>query len=205
MARKITPLKHIYPKDQRAISILAKSGAISKETFNKLQISDNRIKSYRDAGLIKEVSVPNKHGDGFRNFYELTEKHGKDFARSECGVTHFISNANASIHNASVSAYLVDNLSKKELDTCLSERELSDFISDRLNEYLNNQEQDHYQELLDALQNNQLSLPDIVYKTEQGTYEAIEITTDSYGREEIDSKLMTCKLLNIEITFVEAH
>ena len=80
MARKITPLKHIYPKDQRAISILAKTGAISKETFNKLQISDNRIKSYRDAGLIKEVSIPNKHGDGFRNFYELTEKHGKDFA-----------------------------------------------------------------------------------------------------------------------------
>lgn len=205
MPKKITALKHIYKKDQRAISVLAKSGAISRETFNKLQISDNRIQSYRKAGLIKEVSVPNKYGGGYRTFYELTEKQGKDFARQECNVHHFISNGNASVHNNAVSSYLVDNLSKKELDSCLSERELSDFITDRLNEYLNNQQHDQYQELLDALQNNQISLPDIVYKTEQGTYEAIEITTDSYGRAEIDSKLLTCELLSIEITFVEAH
>lgn len=205
MPKKITALKHIYPKDQRAISILAKSGAISRETFNKLQISDNRIQSYRKAGLIKEVSVPNKYGGGYRTFYELTEKQGKDFARQECNVHHFISNGNASVHNNAVSSYLVDNLSKKELDSCLSERELSDFITDRLNEYLNNQQHDQYQELLDALQNNQISLPDIVYKTEQGTFEAIEITTDSYGRAEIDSKLLTCELLSLEITFVEAH
>ena len=205
MPRKITALKHIYPKDQRAISVLAKSGAISKETFNKLQISDNRIQSYRKAGLIKEVSVPNKYGSGYRTFYELTEKQGKDFARQECNIHHFISNGNASVHNNAVSSYLVGNLSKKELDSCLSERELSDFITDRLNEYLYNQQHDQYQELLDALQNNQISLPDVVYKTEQGTYEAIEITTDSYGRAEIDSKILTCELLSIEITFVEAH
>lgn len=114
MPRKITPLKHIYPKDQRAISILSKSGAMSRDTFHKLQISDNRIKSYQKAGLIKEVSVPDKHGTGFRNYYELTEKQGKDFARSECGVNNFISNGNASVHNNKVSEYLVDNLSKKE-------------------------------------------------------------------------------------------
>ena len=48
-------------------------------------------------------------------------------------------------------------------------------------------------------------MPDIIYVTEQGTYEAIEVTTDSYGREEIEAKTMTCELLSIEITFVEAH
>lgn len=101
-----------------------------------------------------------------------------------------------------VSEYLVNNLSKKELDTCLSERELQPFIEDRLQEYLDKQEHDHYQELVDALQNNQLSMPDVIYKTELGTWEAIEITTDSYGNEEIESKTMTCELLSIEVTFV---
>ena len=52
---KITKLSHIYPKDIRAMSLLAKSGAISKDTLNKMNISNNRIKSYRQAGLIKEV------------------------------------------------------------------------------------------------------------------------------------------------------
>lgn len=202
MAKKKSGLSHIYPKDRRCFSLLAKSGSMSRDTMHKLEISDNRIKSYRQAGLIREVSVPDKHGNGCKTFYELTDKKGKGFCRQECGIKHFISNGNASAHNAKVSEYLADNLSKKELDSVISERELQPFIESRLQEYLDKQEHDHYEELIDALQNNQLSMPDIIYKTEQGTFEAIEITTDNYGNTEIDSKLMTCELLSIEVTFV---
>lgn len=198
---KYIPLKHVYPKDIRTMSILAKSGAMDRDTFHKIEITDNRIKSYLHAGMIKEISVIDKNGNGFKTYYELDKK-GKEFCRQECNIKHFISNANASIHNAKVSEYLVNNLSKKELDTCLSERELQPFIEDRLQEYLDKQEHDHYQELVDALQNNQLSMPDIIYKTELGTWEAIEITTDSYGNEEIEAKTMTCELLSVEVTFV---
>lgn len=199
---KYKELKHIYPKDRRCMSILAKTGAMSTDTFYKMEITDNRIKSYKQAGLIKETSVINKNGNGIKTFYELTEKRGKDFCRQECNVKHFISNANASVHNAKVSEYLANNLSKQELESCISEKELQPFIESRLQEYLDKQEHDHYQELVDALQNNQLSMPDIIYKTEQGFYEAIEITTDAYGNEEIDSKIMTCELLSVEVTFI---
>lgn len=198
---KYIPLKHVYPKDRRTMSILAKSGAMDRDTFHKLEITDNRIKSYLHAGMIKEISVIDKNGNGFKTYYELDKK-GKDFCRQECNIKHFISNANASAHNAKVSEYLVNNLSKKELDNCLSERELQPFIEDRLQEYLDKQEHDHYQELVEALQNNQLSMPDIIYKTEQGTWEAIEVTTDSYGNAEIEAKTMTCELLSVEVTFV---
>lgn len=199
MKKKLT---HIFPKDRKSLSLLAKAGAMSRDTFHKMGITDNRIKSYRDAGLIREITVPDKFGTGNKTYFELTEKHGKDFCRKECGVKHFISNGHAAIHNAKVSEYLVNNLSKNELESCLSERELHSFIEDRLEEYWNRQEYDHHQELLEALHNNQLSMPDIVYKTEQGTFEAIEIVTDSYGNEEIESKTMTCELLQIEVTFV---
>lgn len=202
MAKKKGGLSHIYPKDRRCFSLLAKSGAMSRDTLHKLEITDNRIKSYKQAGLIKEVSVPDRHGNGIRTFYELTDKKGKDFCRQECGTRQFISNGNASIHNAKVSEYLADNLSKKELESCLSERELKPFIEGRLQEYLDRQEHDRYQELVDALKSNQLSMPDIIYKTEQGVYEAVEITTDNYGNTEIESKTMTCGLLSVEVTFV---
>ncbi len=202
MTKKKTGLTHIYPKDRRAFSLLAKSGTINKDTFHKLEISDNRIKSYKQAGLIKEVSVPDKHGNDIKTFYELTDKKGKDFCRQECNIKQFISNGNASLHNSKVSEYLADNLSKKEMDSVISEREIQPFIESRLQEYLDKQEHDHYEELIDALKNNQLSMPDIVYKTEQGIYEAIEIVTDNYGNEEIEAKTMTCELLSIEVTFV---
>lgn len=201
MAKKKS-LSHIYPKDKRCFSLLAKSGAMSKDTLHKLEITDNRIKSYKQAGLIKEVSVPDRHGNDIKTFYELTDKKGKDFCRQECGIKHFISNGNASIHNSRVSEYLADNLSKRELDSVISERELQPFIESRLQEYLDRQEHDHYQELVDALKNNQLSMPDIIYKTEQETYEAIEIITNNYGEEEIESKAVTCELLSVEVTFV---
>ncbi len=201
MAKKKNGLSHIYPKDKRALSLLAKSGNISRDTFHKLEISDNRIKSYQQAGFIKEVSIPDRHGNGIKTFFELRDK-GKNFCRQECDVKHFISNGNASIHNSRVSEYIANKLTKKEIDSCLSERELQPFIESRLQEYLDKQEHDQYEELLDALKNDKLSMPDIVYKTEQGTFEAVEITTDNYGNAEIDSKILTCELLSIEVTFV---
>lgn len=55
---KYIPLKHVYPKDRRTMSILAKSGAMDRDTFHKMEITDNRIKSYLHAGLIKETLQP---------------------------------------------------------------------------------------------------------------------------------------------------
>ena len=52
MAKKKGGLSHIYPKDRRCFSLLAKSGAMSRDTLHKLEITDNRIKSYKQAGLI---------------------------------------------------------------------------------------------------------------------------------------------------------
>lgn len=201
MAKKKNGLSHIYPKDKRVLSLLAKSGNISRDTFHKLEISDNRIKSYQQAGFIKEVSIPDRHGNGIKTFFELRDK-GKNFCRQECNIRHFISNGSASTHNSKVSEYIANNLTKKEIDSCLSERELQPFIESRLQEYLDKQEHDQYEELLDALRNDQLSMPDVVYKTEQGTFEAIEVITDNYGNAEIDSKILTCELLSIEVTFV---
>lgn len=66
MAKNKKSLSHIYPKDRRALSILARAGSMSKDAFHKLEITDNRIKSYKQARLIREISVSNKHGNGIK-------------------------------------------------------------------------------------------------------------------------------------------
>lgn len=201
MARKTIPLKHIYPKDIRAMSVLAKSGACSKDTFSKLDISNNRVKSYQQANLIKEVYMPDKHGTGGQSFYELTGK-GEAFCRNECQITNFISNGHASTHNAKV-AECLSSLSKKEIDSAISERDIrEEFLSERLQEMLNQNQRDEYEELLDAIRTQSLSMPDIIYKSEAGTYEAIEVVTDAYGNEEIQSKIETCEKMGISIEIV---
>lgn len=165
MAKKNKGLSHIYPKDRRAMSILAKTGACSRETFHKMEISDNRILSYKQAGFIKEVNIPDKHGSGCKSYFELTEKTGKNFCRQECGIQKFISNGNATIHNAAVSFYLAENLNKRELETVMSERELKPFIEDRLQEYYDRNDE-RYDQLMDGLKNHTLSMTDVIYKTE---------------------------------------
>lgn len=201
MARRTIPLKHIYPKDLRAMSVLAKSGACSKESFNKLDISNNRIKSYQQANLIKEVYVPDKHGTGGSTYYELTSK-GESFCRQECGIKHFISNGHACTHNAKVAECLV-SLTKREIDSAISERDIrEEFLSERLQELLHENQRDEYEELMDAIRTQSLSMPDIIYKTEAGTYEAIEVVTDAYGNEEVQSKIETCEKMGISVEIV---
>ncbi len=201
MARKQIPLKHIYPKDRRVLGVLARAGASDIDSFKRMDITNNRIKSYVDAGLIHSVFVPDKHGTSGNTYYELTSK-GQAFCQNECGIQRFISNGHAISHNAKV-AETISKLSKQEIDSCLSEREIrEEYLSDRLME-LYQQDRDEYQELLDAIQNNTLSMPDIIYKNEStGLMEAIEVVTDAYGKEEIQAKLDTADKMGIEITIV---
>ena len=98
---------------------------------------------------------------------------------------------------------MVDNLSRIELETVRSERELSDFLETRLNEYYN-YDRDQYEELLEAMQNHKLSMPDFIYTSTEGELIAVEIVTSSYSQEDIDMKLETAAHLQIQIEIVQA-
>lgn len=177
---------------------------MSAETFNNLEISNNRIKSYKDAGLVKKTFVPDRSGTGGKNYYILTDKRGKDFCRNECNVKNFISNGHADYHNSKVAEYISKNLTKQEMETCLSERELSNFIQDRLDEFYSN-DYTKYSALKDAVENHTISLPDIVYVKQDGAIQAIEITTNNYKEADIKLKENTAQLLNIKIEIVHTR
>lgn len=190
------------PKDQRCFKILGKTGAMETKTFNKMEISNNRIKSYQDAGLIKKTFVPDRCGTNGKNYYILT-KAGKDFCK-KCGVKHFISNGISTFHNSKVSEYIANNLTKQEMETCLSERELSDFLQSRLNEFYSTDYTAYY-DLKNAIDNQNISLPDILYFKQDGTVQAVEIITNNYKQEHIESKTQTAELLNIKINIIHTR
>jgi hypothetical protein len=193
-------LSHIYEKDKRALGVVAKSGSISKESFNNLGISNNRICSYLDAGIIKSSSYHSRTGKEVHESFILSEK-GKHFCRSVCGINHFISNGNATFHNENVSKFITENMSKSEISTILSERELSDWISDRLQE-IKNESNDEYEEALNKLQSDSLSMPDFIYKTDSQNWVAVEVTTANYSNAECQSKLEFCECMHIDLIFV---
>lgn len=177
---------------------------MSAETFNRMEISNNRIKNYKDAGLIKKTILPDRCGTKTKEFYILTDKRGKDFCKNECNVKNFISNGHADYHNSKVAEYISKNLSKQEMETCLSERELSGFIQDRLDEFYSN-DYIKYSALKDALENHTISMPDIVYIRQDGVIQAIEITTNNYKETDIKLKEQTAKLLNIQIKIIHTR
>lgn len=202
-------LTHIYPKDIRALSCVARCGAIDSDGFHQMEISNNRIQSYRKCGLIRSHLVPNPYGANSKCYYELTKK-GKEWCLNHCKditKTSFISNGNSTRHNGELANYVSSNLTKKELDNMLCERELKGFIEDRLQEYYDRNDE-RYEQLLDRLKEHTLSMPDIVYVKETTTnietYIAIECITSNYSQEEIDMKIETCEVLGIELTLIRA-
>ena len=54
------------------------------------------------------------------------------------------------------------------------------------------------------MQNHKLSMPDFIYTSTEGELIAVEIVTSSYSQEDIDMKLETAALLQIQIEIVQA-
>ena len=81
--------------------------------------------------------------------------------------------------------------------SCLNERELRDVVQRAIDQIENQQERDRYQEMLD---NKLMSMPDIVYTTEEQTVIAYETVTSNYNLEDIQAKMETCTFLKIEYT-----
>ena len=125
-------------------------------------------------------------------------KNCKDITKSS-----FVSNGNSTRHNGELANYVSSNLSKHEIENMVCERELKDFIEDRLQEYYDRNDE-RYDQLLEGIKNHTLSMPDIVYIKEGTTTSmAIELITNNYSQEEIDCKIETCETLGISLTLVK--
>ena len=190
-------IKHWYPKDERFFRVLACAGNIRRETANRIDISDNRLRNYIRDGYIRETSFPSgKYEQRESNrCYTYTEK-GKAMARDRYGILR-VQNSNAQEHNCKV-AECICGLQKSEIDTIRTEWEIRDMWESRLEE-LRESERDHWEE---RIEQGLLSAVDVAYTTASGEMAGIEVITNSYGEAEIQQKEACGELMGMEIRYV---
>ena len=198
---KYKGMSHIYPKDILALSVLAHSGSINRESLKNF-VSENRIKTF-EKSLIKKVAYPEKYGAGTRESFVLTNM-GKQFVKNECRIDKIVSNGESYHHNENVSRWICQNLYKQEIGSILNERQAKDIIEDHLSHYREQGDFERYYELQEQLEQGKLSMPDIIYKNSMGEMVCIEITTSSYKEADIAAKEMAADELGIAIQFVNA-
>lgn len=187
-------IKNLYNRDKAVFTALNKCGNLSEEHFNKLDISPTRLKNYCREGYIKKTCFDIKGSRENGIAYRLTPL-GKEVGTKKFGLCNYVQEIGHERHNLDVAnKYL--SLTEKERETVLNEREIKELVENQIKEIDQQEERDRYQEMLDQ---GAMSMPDIIYTTEEGVIVAFETITDNYGNIEIQAKEETCDFLNIQI------
>lgn len=93
------------------------------------------------------------------------------------------------------------SLSVTERETWKTETQCRDLLNEHIRQLRDQGAEERAAELWDRLTAGQLSMPDAVYAADSGVVVAFEVTTDSYGREEIAAKEEAAEALGATIEF----
>lgn len=188
-------IKSFNAKDKNAFTAFSKCGHLNHNHLKSLGVSETKIKNYSRDGLIKKVAYDIKGQVNNGICYKLTDE-GRKVAERKFDLQKFAQNTNGhERHNLDVANKYM-SLTQEERATVLNEREVRDLVQDRILEIENKQERDQASELLDQ---GAMSMPDIVYTTEEGVTMAYETTTNNYGEEDIVAKQETCTFIKAEL------
>lgn len=188
-------IKNLYNRDKDVFYAFNKVGNLNSQHLNQLGLSDSRIKNYCREGYLKKVEYQIKGSKENGIAYKLTDK-GKEIGTSRFGLTLYAQNTSVR-HNMDLADKYM-KLSENERNSVLNEREVREMVQAKIVNLEQVQERDRYQEMLEQ---GKMSMPDIVYVSEQGTMIAYETITNNYGENEIQAKVETCEFLKIEYQF----
>lgn len=188
-------IKNLYSRDKDVFFAFNKVGNLNQQHLNQLGLSNSRIKNYCREGYLKKVEYKIKGSKENGIAYKLTDK-GKEIGTSKFGLTLYAQNTSVR-HNMDLADKYI-KLSENERMTILNEREVRELVQAKIVNLEQVQDRDRYQEMLEQ---GKMSMPDIVYVSEQGTMIAYETITNNYGENEIQAKVETCEFLKIEYQF----
>lgn len=185
MARK-TALDKIYPRDMKALGVLAKVGHASQDQLHEF-VRDKRLYTYEKAGLIGRVPY-NRPGDRDRDqiCYRLTRA-GREFCRNEL---HFsdMYKAQSVAHDMGLADRFFA-LTPTERDSWLTESQVRDMYQQYIDKLRDQGEEETAKSLWDSLESGQVSPPDGCYTADTGEQVVVEVVTNNYGEAEIQEKI----------------
>lgn len=186
--------KRLSQSQRDCLEVIAKTGILPVNNQKKLGISNKTVRALEKEGLIKKETVLYRDADNHKK-QEVQDCYTFTSNGSQRAKRYFDSvyNGSARRHNIELNNQYC-NLTETERNSWLTENQ----IRNMLVQTINNTDDDALRnEYYTRLADNQISVPDCCYISEQGTMESIEITTNSYTREIILEKMWVCSTLGI--------
>lgn len=198
MAKSKGGLKQVFARDKEFFSNISNTGIVTPANYKNAGVSSSRIKAYAKAGLIEKT--PKENGGAFG--YKLTSD-GKDFMEKTWGIERSDNYCFQSLKHDGKLEQEYYKIDKNEYEW-KNESQAREMLREKIEELREQDPQraDRYEEML---QNKEISTPDaVIVHRETQRMIAIEIITDSYGRQEMQAKETFCEIMNIEYRPVRA-
>lgn len=185
-------IKNFYNRDRLALTSISKCGHV-KESQLKNFVADKRISNYVKDNLVTKEVFNKNNGEQLVS-YKLT-KEGKNLLEKEWGVKNHY-NAQSINHDLGISNKYF-SLSDEQRETWKTETELRQAFEERLEE-IKIENFVRYEEINKMLEDKLISTPDCLYENEIGIEVCFEVTTNSYGKVEIEAKENFVGIMNIK-------
>lgn len=194
---KVKPLKSIQEYDKKFFKIMSNTGYLNRQMAYKNidGMTKSRIDKYIKQNIIQR-ETDNRGNSGFK----LTQS-GKDYIRKVCPDINRFYAAQSLNHDLKL-AQEYFNLTEQQQNNFINEQELKEIILDR------------WEEMggpgaiyLEQYNNHEMSMTDGAYTEIVNGVEVItmlEITTNSYGQAEIESKIELAHTVGMEVRFEKA-
>lgn len=192
MAKQKQSLKQIFPRDKTFFQNLNNTGVITPDNYKNSGVSASRIKAYEKAGLIEKT--PKENGGAFG--YKYTSQ-GKDFAEKTWGIKRSESYAFQSLNHDRKLEEEYYKLDREQYEW-RTESQAREMFKERIEE-IREENPSRAEKIQEMWDNKEISMPDaIIINRETQRIIAIEVITNSYGEQELQSKEFFVAVMNIE-------
>lgn len=201
MARKkksnSSTLKQTFQRDRNFFTAIHSTGLITKDYYKNIGVTESRVNTYNKCKYIEKVSDTNgKYG------WKLT-KEGKEFAEKTWSLSKNESYPHQSYnHDVKLQEeYFKTDHDKYEWKT---ESQVRDMFRDKISE-IREQDYDRAEHIQKMWDEKLISMPDAcIIERETGVEIYIEVITNSYGEQELQSKERMVEIMNAQYKPIRA-
>ncbi|QGQ93791.1 hypothetical protein EHS13_02160 [Paenibacillus psychroresistens] len=191
--RKSNYINKLTSKDQAMLRAFRNCGFLQKSHLqDKLGLSDRRIENFIRDQYIEKCVVDNNKTKEAEYVYRLSKK-GQELCKNHLNLSNFYASQSVRHDNALAKKYF--EMSSEQQLSWLTERDWRDRFEAKISDLRFQGKDQRADELISLYKRNLLSLPDGGYSNGESIV-AVEVTTSSYGNEEIQAKENFTQIMN---------
>lgn len=193
--RKAQYINKLTKKDQNMLRAFRNVGHLSQQQLTEqLGMSQRRIENFIRDKHIQTVEVFDKDTKSVVKIYTLTDK-GKEFTQQQLNLNNFYKSVSVKHDLALAHTYL--NATPEKQENWLTEKDWKDRFEEKIAQLKEDGQLETASDLQERFKAREISLPDGGY-AQGGAVVAVEITTNNYGKAEIQAKIEFSEVMNVQ-------